>query len=265
MGRSIYLDQRQLLCAQCDCRQIVDGTVWHNGSGEQSDRPEGGVDLQASRLWLQRLAQGWRIHSGQKVRQIKYRMTFAKKLHSLGNLIWRSIQNVWLHFYYFCICFFIHDSKKKLQFIYGKWTEFIKITDYDSYEEYVKENAHKFKRDDKSKSPNESPVHTPRKVLSKLNSLKMASFRSLSIQDVSEAASSSRGWFVVERWNQYMNNVWSLLYVQSDDGPETSDGDLPKCDSTYSIDIPQSVTIWEADPRPPNTSEVTNDNPYWSA
>lgn len=161
--------------------------------------------------------------------------------------------------------FFIHDSKKKLQFIYGKWTEFIKITDYDSYEEYVKENAHKFKRDDKSKSPNESPVHTPRKVLSKLNSLKMASFRSLSIQDVSEADSSSRGWFVVERWNQYMNNVWSLLYVQSDDGPETSDGDLPKCDSTYSIDIPQSVTIWEADPRPPNTSEVTNDNPYWSA
>lgn len=112
MGRSIYLDQRQLLCAQCDCRQIVDGTVWHNGSGEQSDRPEGGVDLQASRLWLQRLAQGWRIHSGQKVRQIKYRMTFAKKLHSLGNLIWRSIQNVWLHFYYFCICFLFTTAKR---------------------------------------------------------------------------------------------------------------------------------------------------------
>lgn len=79
------------------------------------------------------------------------------------------------------------SSKKKLQFIYGKWTEFIKITDYSSYEEYLKENAYKFKQNDKSKSPNESPIHTPRRVLNKLNSLKMSSFRSLSIQDVRSA------------------------------------------------------------------------------
>lgn len=80
-------------------------------------------------------------------------------------------------------CFFF--SKTKLYFLYGKWTEFIKCAPMSAYEEYVKENAHKFKRDDKSKSPNESPAHTPRRVLSKLNSLKMSSFRSLSIQDVS--------------------------------------------------------------------------------
>lgn len=75
-------------------------------------------------------------------------------------------------------------SEKGVRFIYGKWTEFIKSTDYDSYEEYLKENSHKFKRSERSKSPNESPAHTPRKVLSKLNSLKMSSFRSLSIQEV---------------------------------------------------------------------------------
>lgn len=80
---------------------------------------------------------------------------------------------------------FHNYSEKGVRFIYGKWTEFIKCTDYDSYEEYLKENTHKFKRSERSKSPNESPAHTPRKVLSKLNSLKMASFRSLSIQDVS--------------------------------------------------------------------------------
>lgn len=71
-----------------------------------------------------------------------------------------------------------------MRFIYGKWTEFIKCTDYESYEEYLKENPHKFRRSERSKSPNESPAHTPRKVLSKLNSLKMSSFRSLSIQEV---------------------------------------------------------------------------------
>lgn len=38
--------------------------------------------------------------------------------------------------------------------------------------------------------------------------------------------------------------------------PDTPEGEIPKCDSTYSIDIPQSLSIWEADPRPANTSEV---------
>lgn len=80
---------------------------------------------------------------------------------------------------------FFFFSEKGLRFIYGKWTEFLKSTDYDSYQEYLKENSHKFRRSERSKSPNESPAHTPRKVLSKLNSLKMSSFRSLSIQDVS--------------------------------------------------------------------------------
>lgn len=78
-------------------------------------------------------------------------------------------------------------SEKGVRFIYGKWTEFIKCTDFDAYEEYLKENPQKFRRNERSKSPNESPAHTPRKVLSKLNSLKMSSFRSLSIQEVSVA------------------------------------------------------------------------------
>ncbi|XP_037911232.1 oxysterol-binding protein-related protein 1 isoform X2 [Hermetia illucens] len=121
---------------------------------------------------------------------------------------------------------FITDkNKKKLHFLYGKWTEFIKCTDIDSYEEYMKENAHKFRKgDEKVKSPNDSPAHTPRKVFSKLNSLKMSSFKSLSIQD-------------------------------SEDIPEPPEGEIPKCDSTYSIDIPHSVTVWEAEQRPPNTAE----------
>lgn len=89
----------------------------------------------------------------------------------------------------------------------------------------MKENSHKFRRDEKNKSPNDSPAHTPRKVLSKLNSLKMSSFKSLSISEPDEAQ-------------------------------EPAEGDIPKCDSTYSIDIPNSHTLWEADSRPENTAEV---------
>jgi len=41
---------------------------------------------------------------------------------------------------------FITDNKKaKLHFLYGRWTDFLKCTDADSYDSYFKENAHKFK------------------------------------------------------------------------------------------------------------------------
>lgn len=126
-----------------------------------------------------------------------------------------------------------NSRKKKQLFIYGKYTEFLKCTDIDSYNDYFKENSHKFKRshhhhpDDRSKSPCD---HTPRKMLSKLNSLKMSSFRSLSVQEPDEAAGGP-------------------LH----DMPEG--GDMPKSDSTYSIDIPESIKLWEVTPRPDDSAE----------
>lgn len=84
---------------------------------------------------------------------------------------------------------FISDrNKKKLFFLYGKWTDFIKCTDITSYEDYSRENSHKFSSkkgessDGRSKSPNDSPSHTSRKVLQKLNSLKVGPFKSNSTQ-----------------------------------------------------------------------------------
>lgn len=124
------------------------------------------------------------------------------------------------------------SSKNKKLFIYGKYTEFLKCTSIESYNGYFKENSHKFKRhhhDDRSKSP--SGDHTPRKMLSKLNSLKMSSFRSLSIQEPEDTCGPP------------------------DDLPE---GEIPKSDSTYSIDIPDSITLWEVTPRPSESSEYYN-------
>lgn len=119
-------------------------------------------------------------------------------------------------------------SKQKLFYIYGKWTEFIKCTDYTSYEEYTKENSNKIKSgDQRSKSPNDSPSHTSRKMLQKFNSLKVSTFRSQnSTQEPDES-----------------------------DDPE----DLPpKGDATFSLDIPNSTTIWKVNPRPPQSGDVSN-------
>ncbi|XP_044741981.1 oxysterol-binding protein-related protein 1-like [Chrysoperla carnea] len=127
-------------------------------------------------------------------------------------------------------------SKKKLYFLYGKWTDFIKCTDMTSYDEYLRDNAHKFSlyskkgesSDGRSKSPNDSPSNTPRKVLQKLNSLKVGPFKSNSVQQES---------------------------VDESTIPEPTDCDVPKSDSTYSIDIPNSVTLWQCTPRPSHSSE----------
>lgn len=110
----------------------------------------------------------------------------------------------------------------------------IKSTDYDSYEEYLRENPQKFKRhEERSKSPiDQSPAHTPRKVLSKLNSLKMSSFRSLSIQD----------------------SVDEHNHDRSPEPESTGLGDIPKSQSLYSIEIPNSEILWQVDPRPSNSS-----------
>lgn len=69
------------------------------------------------------------------------------------------------------------SSKQKLFYIYGKWTEYIKCTDYASYEVYMKETSSK-STDPRSKSPNDSPSHTSRKMLQKFNSLKVSTFKS---------------------------------------------------------------------------------------
>lgn len=127
---------------------------------------------------------------------------------------------------------FFSNSKNKIYFLYGRWTELLKSTDMESYEEFMRVNPNKFKREERSKSPNESPINTSRKVFSKLNSLKMSSFRSLSIQDDSHDSHPSL----------------------NDKSPEPCDGDIPRSHSVYSIDIPNSILLWEVDPRPENST-----------
>lgn len=38
------------------------------------------------------------------------------------------------------------------------------------------------------------------------------------------------------------------------------DCEFPKSDSTYSIDIPNSVILWQATPRPAQTGDVSIEN-----
>lgn len=61
------------------------------------------------------------------------------------------------------------SRKRKLLFLYGKWTDKVKVCDPSLYEEALE----KVKRD--AKSPQGSPGH--KKVLAKLHSLKVGAFK----------------------------------------------------------------------------------------
>nr|XP_050861313.1 oxysterol-binding protein-related protein 2 isoform X1 [Vespula vulgaris] len=107
--------------------------------------------------------------------------------------------------------FIMDQEKRKLVYLYGKWTERLRSCDPSLYEDALE----KLKRD--AKSPQGSPGH--KKVLAKLHSLKVGAFKP-SHQDAIDESSTSI------------------------DGEDT-----PMID-----EIPNSTTLWEVSPRPPNSS-----------
>ena len=64
-----------------------------------------------------------------------------------------------------------------MKFLYGKWTEYIKCCSAAAYEQWAKERG--------EEASAQTPSHTPKKMLAKLNSFKVGALRSMSIQDVS--------------------------------------------------------------------------------
>ncbi|XP_037082004.1 oxysterol-binding protein-related protein 2-like [Pollicipes pollicipes] len=137
---------------------------------------------------------------------------------------------------------FVADkSKVRRRFLYGKWTDFLRSTDMQSYEEYEKLNSGQMKQVKPSKlfwsgqngEVRPAPVGH-RGVLSKLNSITATTFKA---PPEREPGPEGDG-----------------------DGPAElgADGEVPRCSSLYSIDIPNSVTLWEADPRPAHSRRYYN-------
>ncbi|XP_043237792.1 oxysterol-binding protein-related protein 1-like [Amphibalanus amphitrite] len=119
---------------------------------------------------------------------------------------------------------FIYDNTKtKQRFLYGKWTDFLRSADMQSYEEYEKNNAGNNSRTGTETDSKTAPgsAQGPRGMLSMLNSISVSPFKA---QNEAPAESPSQ--------------------------PEDGAGGVPRCASDYSIDVPNSLTLWEADPRP---------------
>jgi hypothetical protein len=120
-------------------------------------------------------------------------------------------------------------SKEKLRFIYGKWSDYLKTAAVDDYEEYMKSHAQRFRVPDK---PSNTTPSTPRKMMSKLNSLTRQLTGSVDQQDDSAEPTSL---------------------------PDNcTNGEIPKSDSSHSLDIPNSRILWQVNPRPECSSQYYN-------
>uniref|UniRef100_A0A6A7FV43 Oxysterol-binding protein n=3 Tax=Hirondellea gigas TaxID=1518452 RepID=A0A6A7FV43_9CRUS len=134
--------------------------------------------------------------------------------------------------------FICDKDKRRMRFLYGRWTELLCSTDVTSYEEYKAANPAMFGREDlRKKSGEESRGGSAsglssRKMFSKFNSI-TSSFR-ISIDP--EAA------FEPEE---------AAVHEEDEDGR----GQIPRTSSCYSVEIPNSNTLWEVMPRPEQSSQ----------
>ncbi|KAF9797164.1 hypothetical protein SFRURICE_018634 [Spodoptera frugiperda] len=129
--------------------------------------------------------------------------------------------------------FIVDANKKRIKFLYGKWTEYIKCCSAAAYEQWAKERG--------EEASSQTPSHTPKKMLAKLNSFKVGALRSMSIQDSLISLS-------------YSPIRFSMLFSFQPDDAENSE-DVPKSDDTNNIEIAGSVTLWEARPRPTTSAQ----------
>ncbi|XP_017866919.1 PREDICTED: oxysterol-binding protein-related protein 2 isoform X1 [Drosophila arizonae] len=113
------------------------------------------------------------------------------------------------------------ENQQKLLFLYGKWTKFLKCCSMEDYEEHMQQE----KKIEEEKHCNSTHNAAQGKMFSKLNSFKLDSFRSLSLQEDKEFTPN-----------------------------ETNDG-LPRSDSDISLNLPNSILLWRCKPRPANSSE----------
>ncbi|XP_054157908.1 oxysterol-binding protein-related protein 1-like [Oppia nitens] len=146
-------------------------------------------------------------------------------------------------------------NKDKLRFVYGKWADYFKTAGADEYDEYMRINANKFRVPDR---PAGEQPSTPRKVFSKLNSLTRqltggGGGGSQSMSSSDDTPDNGSG-------NTNNNNSSAATGGQqqtAENGVSNGGGggEIPKSDSSHSLDIPNSRLLWQAIARPEHSAQ----------
>lgn len=158
-------------------------------------------------------------------------------------------------------------TNKKVKFIYGKWTDYLKSANYEDYDQHMKQNDQIFRVPDKHeinqlnvRNGTQSSNNTPKKLLNKLNNISLKNFTSLDIENKHDKTKQT------DKTNELNNNLINdKKKFNSQDDQNIPDAmneqfstEMPKSDSSNSLDIPNSVLLWLVEKRPDNSSEYYN-------
>ncbi|CAG2112573.1 unnamed protein product, partial [Medioppia subpectinata] len=130
--------------------------------------------------------------------------------------------------------------KEKLRFIYGKWSDYLKTAAADDYDEYLRTHSQRFRVPDR---PADAPS-TPRKMFSKLNSLTRQLTGSGGHSE--ETTTAGNGSALTAQ-----DSVDKSAATDSDQ----TNGEIPKSDSSHSLDIPNSRLVWHVTGRPEHSPQ----------
>lgn len=161
-------------------------------------------------------------------------------------------------------------TKKNVRFIYGKWTDYLKVANYEDYEQHMRQNDQIFRVPDKHeinlmnpRNGTQSSNNTPKKFLNKLNSIALKNFTSLDIETGHRHLDRSKHDKASELNNNLVNK--KKLDLQQDsldelnnENSEPLGSEIPKSDSSNSLDIPNSSLLWMVESRPENSTDFYN-------
>ena len=127
-----------------------------------------------------------------------------------------------------------NSEKKKLRFVYGKWSDYIKSVDYSDYENYMRDNPQKlFKIPD---NPDHGQLSNG--IIQGLGSMSLAGGSPNSVNNNCITSDQQRE---AEKVGS-VGKPKSLF--KSGANKKTSSGNYIKSESTQSLDIPNSRTLW---------------------
>lgn len=158
-------------------------------------------------------------------------------------------------------------TKKNVRFIYGKWTDYLKVAAYEDYEAHMKQNDQIFRVPDKHeislmnpRNGTQSSNNTPKKLLNKLNNIALKNFTSLDIETGhrhskhDKASELNNNLINKKKLDQHQDSLDDL----NNENSEPLGSEMPKSDSSNSLDIPNSSLLWMVESRPENSASYYN-------
>lgn len=138
------------------------------------------------------------------------------------------------------------SSKKKIRFVYGKWSHYIKSVDYNEYEKYMKDNQ-QFRIPDDPDGGKTMDSQSSNGLANKLEGMSLSSSNSVNNNSIAGESSDSQQQEVETKAKSAEVTSGKSKSLFKGAGDNKKQSNYTKSESAQSLDIPNSRTLWRLD------------------